>query len=443
MPHVCFVPFSGFRLRECELLELGMTLPGLQPRAAAIGQLPALGLLTLAGMLPPGWSCSYRPVEHADAEFIERLLAERPALVAVSALTASVTDAYRFAQTLRQRGVPVVMGGLHVTACPDEARQFCDTVVIGDGEPVWHQILKDVQSGCLKPLYRATENFDLHESPVPRFDLVHGLPPRFTLQTQRGCPFACDFCAASRLLGKFREKPLTNIARELEKMSSISAAPLLELADDNTFAGTRKFDELFDVLERSRARYFTESDWRIGERSDILHGLARSGCQQVLVGIESLVFQHPGMGDKHSELRRVMNALHAIQEAGVAVNGCFIVGADGETRSSLARLEQFILDCGLAEVQVTMQTPFPGTALRKRLEREGRLISTRGWDHYTLFDLTYHPDSLSVTELETGFRELLRNAFGPVATHRRAAIRRRVWRGRPGRVAMSDMGDVE
>ena len=237
---------------------------------------------------------------------------------------------------------------------------------------------------------------------------------------------ACDFCAASRLLGPFQEKPLAAIRRELGAIRELDARPLVELADDNTFAGSRAAAPLLEALREAGVRYFTEADWRIGEQPDVLAGLAESGCAQVLIGIESLVFRYPGMGSKLAELQRIMDAICRIQEAGVPVNGCFIVGADGETRQSLERLVEFILASPLAEVQLTLQTPFPGTALRRRLAREDRLLADRGWDYYTLFDVTYEPDRLSPEELESGFREAVAAVFSREATQRRSAQRRRI-----------------
>jgi radical SAM superfamily enzyme YgiQ (UPF0313 family) len=233
------------------------------------------------------------------------------------------------------------------------------------------------------------------------------------------------------LLGPFREKPLTNIARELTAIASIRPGPLLELADDNTFAGSRDFAPLLEKLADCGARYFTEVDWRIGTRPDLLSALAASGCVQVLVGIESLVYQHAGMGPKQAEWSRIQDALTSIQQAGVAVIGCFIVGADGETRRSLERLEHMILSSGLADVQITIQTPFPGTALLRRLQKEGRLLPERGWPFYTLFDVTYRPEPMTVAELESGFQNLVRQVFAGPAVARRNAIRKKIWSDNP------------
>jgi radical SAM superfamily enzyme YgiQ (UPF0313 family) len=413
------------------MLALGMTLPGLRARADAIARLPALGLLTLAGMTPDHCTCSYHD-DPAVEGLVEKVIRERPTLVAVSALTASVEEAYRFSADLRRAGIPVVLGGLHATACADEVLQHCDAVVVGEGEAVWHALLADAEAGSLQRIYSAAMPFDLAESPVPRFDLLGNRPrPRFTLQTQRGCPLACEFCAASRLLGPYREKPTTNVRREIEAIARHVSHPVLELADDNTLVERRDYESLLDVFASSGARYFTEVDWRIGERPEVLARLAASGCVQVLVGVESLVFRPPGMGPKQAPLERIMDALCAIQEAGVVALGCFVVGCDGETRQSIDRLAEFLLACPLADVQITLQTPFPGTALHRRLERQGRLLPERGWSYHTLFDVTYQPDAMTVDELEIAFRELLRRVYSMEASARRATIRKNIWRQNP------------
>lgn len=427
MPHVAFVPFTGFRVREDELRALGMSLPGLKQRAEALAQLPALGLLTLAGMTPPPWTCSYHEARAADEALLESVLQERPQLVAVSALTASAEEAYRFCAALRGHGVPTVLGGLHATTCPDEVRRHADAVV-GEGEPVWLDVLADAEAANFRPVYRPREPFDLARAPVPRFDLLGLRPrPRWTVQTQRGCPLACEFCAASRLLGPYRDKPVPKLRRELKVIANRVPRPVLELADDNSFIASAHAPAVLDLLAESGARYFTEADWRLGERPDLLPRLAASGCVQVLVGIESLTYRPQGMGPKQAEPARILDAVEAIQSAGVAVLGCFFVGCDGETRQTMDRLADFILASPLADVQLTLQTPFPGTALYRRLQRQGRLLPDRGWSHFTLFDVTYRPDPMSVAELEEAFRQLMTRVFSPEAASRRAAIRRKVW----------------
>lgn len=435
----------GFRVREAEMLGLGMKLPGLAARASALAGLPALGLLTLAGMAPPSWDASYHEmpgVESGDrfdaagepigatAEAVARILSEKPEIAAISALTASVEDAYRLSNVLRREGVRTVLGGLHATACPDEAALHMDAVVVGDGEASWLRVLADAERGELRGIYRpSAAGFAMaNGAPTPRFDLLGTKArPRYTVQTQRGCPLACEFCGASRMLGQFREKPADAVKRELAEVVRIAGRkPFIELADDNTFAGRRDPRELFGVLADSGARYFTEVDWRIGERPDVLADLAVSGCVQVLVGFESLVGEATGMGAKRAKLDRMLNACMAIQDAGVAVIGCFIVGMDGETTESMAELGAFLAEVPLADVQVTMLTAFPGTPLRARLAREGRLLET-GWASCTLFDPTFVPDRMTVRELERGFRNVVAMGHAPEPAAKRDAIRRTVW----------------
>jgi radical SAM superfamily enzyme YgiQ (UPF0313 family) len=163
----------------------------------------------------------------------------------------------------------------------------------------------------------------------------------------------------------------------------------------------------------------------------LLARLAASGCAQVLVGVESLVFRFPGMGAKDASLERIVAAIDRIQDAGVAVNGCFIVGADGETRESMDRMREFILASRLADVQVTLSTPFPGTPFRARLARAGRLLPDRDWRRYTLFDVTFQPDCLSAPELERGYRDLVASVYDAEHSGRRTALRREVWRRNP------------
>jgi radical SAM superfamily enzyme YgiQ (UPF0313 family) len=430
MPHVAFVPFTGLRVGTAEMLEFGMALPGLQDRGDALRELPALGLLTLAGMLSEEWSCSYHPSASASS-LTDDVLATKPDLVAVSALTASIDEAYRFCDELRTAGIATVLGGLHATVLPEEALQHADAVCVGDGESVWMEILKDSLANSLKPVYKATRSFDLAESPLPRFDLLPPRSvPRWTLQTQRGCPWACEFCGASRLLGPARFKPVDRIDRELTTLRTTDSTPWIELADDNTLAGREDWRDLLQLIEQHSVRYFTESDWRIGENVEVIEALAKSGCAQVLVGIESLAFQYSGMGKKDTQWKRIMQAVDVIQDHGIVVNGCFIVGADGETDDSLDRLSAFIAESSLAEVQITVQTPFPGTALFRRLQKQQRILD-RSWSHYNLFDVVYKPDILNVIELEKGFRRVLSDVFGASDNRKRKQRRLDVWRRHP------------
>lgn len=433
MPKLAFVACSGLRVRSEPMARLGMTSPELRRRGAALNAMPSLGLLTLAGMTPEHWHKSWHELGSENKqECLDTIVSSQPDLVALSTLSASVEEAYSLAEALESQGIRTVMGGLHASACPDEVQKYCSAAVVGDGENYWLELLQDAEFGRLKGLYSGRPPFPLALSPLPDYSLLPNSSkrPRFTLQTQRGCPFACEFCGASRLLGPFREKPLTQIEAEIAQIVSLDPRPVIELADDNSFAGSRKHRDLLALFENSPIRYFTEVDWRAGEQPEIVEALARSGCVQVLIGFESQVFAHPGMGAKGCDFQRMKNAALALQNAGILVNACFIVGADGETEDSLRQLGDLLTSptSPFAQIQLTLQTPFAGTALRRRLKDEGRLLKDRGWSHCTLFDLCYEPDKMSVKALESGFLELVTRVFHSSQNRRRQAIRKDIMR---------------
>lgn len=172
MPHVALVAMSGVRIVDEGLLSLGLTLPGARARSEAIAELPASGLLTLAALSGFEWAQSYHAATLVTDELLQEILCHRPTLVAVSALTASVNLAYDLSRRLRSEGVLTVLGGLHATACPDEALEPFDAVCIGDGEPVWPRILADVRAGCLQPRYQFADWSFPASAIVPRWELL-------------------------------------------------------------------------------------------------------------------------------------------------------------------------------------------------------------------------------------------------------------------------------
>ncbi|MCX6996528.1 MAG: cobalamin-dependent protein, partial [Kiritimatiellaeota bacterium] len=204
-------PLSGIRVCDAELLRLGLTLPGFVERSKTIALLPSLGLLTLAGMTPARHRVQY--VEVPDVN----LMASLPSgldLAAISSYSAQIDEAYALAQRFKAMGVPTVIGGPHVTALPDEAARHCDAVVIGEGESVWLQVLEDAEYGRLKPHYRAdADGYDLAAAPMPAFELLDiSKYNRLTVQTSRGCPHHCEFCAGSVVLThKYKQKPVAKV----------------------------------------------------------------------------------------------------------------------------------------------------------------------------------------------------------------------------------------
>ncbi len=433
---------SGVRVRDRELMALGMTLPGFVERSKTIASLPSLGLLTLAGLTPSHWEIEYRDLDQWTETDVQRICTERPDLVAISALTARIYEAYGLADTLRADGLKVVGGGLHVSALPHEAAAHFDAVVAGEGERYWPLLLGDAERGCLSGIYSAdtvsAPPFSFNDAPMPRYDLLDpAVYNRITLQTTRGCPHVCTFCAASRTISPWRQKPLELVRRDLEAILSIWPRPFLELADDNTFVDKRWSRDLARLLSEYPVRWFTETDISVADDPELLEILAQSGCAQFLIGLESSNRESlRGIDSRDWKYARAENwaeKVARIQSYGIMVNGCFTLGLDGDDCSVFDRTLSLVRSSGLAEVQITVLTPFPGTILYDQLARDKRLLKPVFWDECTLFDVTYTPLRMSVEELRAGFHRLMKELYSPEETAGRRAAFRRIARNRAGR----------
>ncbi|MGD0639268.1 MAG: radical SAM protein [Roseiarcus sp.] len=418
------IAMSGVRAVNAELMALGLTLPGFVERSRVIANLPSLALLTLAGLTPPEIDLDYvevsvlPPANELPGEFD---------VVAISSYTAQIKDAYALADRYRRVGTTVVLGGLHVSALPDEARAHADCLVLGEAENVWPAAMTDLVRGELRGTYDGRRaSFDLANAPMPQFELL--APERYnriTVQTQRGCPFSCVFCASSiRLAPKFKFKPVARVMAEIDRISEIWPRPFIEFADDNTFANKAHGKRLLRQLARRRVRWFTETDVSIADDEELLDLVAESGCEQLLIGLEApsrrgLDGLEATSNWKAKRVDTYLTAIDRIQKRGVTVNGCFILGLDELDATSFTAVAEFARSSGLYEVQVTLLTPFPGTPLFERLQTQDRLLATDAWEKHTLFDVTFQPQLMSVEELETGFRKLIGQLYSPETTRAR------------------------
>ena len=421
---IAFIAMSGVRAWDTELLALGLSMPGFVERKAVIAQLPSLGLLTLAGLTPETDVVSY----HEIFDYSKDSPPVGPFdLVAISSFTAQIEDAYQLADHYRQDGVRVVLGGLHVSSMPGEAMLHADAIVVGEAEEVWPTLIEDARAGTLKRVYRPSRQWNLADSPIPRFELLDPAKyNRLTVQTSRGCPWRCDFCASSILIApRYQTKPVAKVVEEIRRIKSIWPRPFIEFADDNTFVHKSYSKELMRALIPEGIRFFTETDISFADDPELIDLAHEAGCKQVLIGLESpnltgldgLELQTNWKLKQHD---RYFAAIDRIQSAGITVNGCFILGLDGHTPAVFEAVVDFVKQSGLYEVQVTLQTPFPGTPLYARLQREGRLFADRFWEKCTLFDLTHRPTGMTPTELRAGLISVFQSLYSDTATsHRR------------------------
>lgn len=412
---IALLAMSGVRAANEELNAVGMTMPGFVERSKVIASLPSLSLLTLAGLTPDEFEISYHEVPDL------RLLEVLPDcdVAAIASFSAQIKDAYRLSDRYRAAGVRTVLGGLHVTARPDEAARHADAIVVGEGELSWPRLLDDLRAGRLQPRYAADgREFDMAEAPMPRFDLLDmDRYNRITVQTQRGCPWRCEFCAASiRLTPLYKLKPIPKVIAEIREIKRRWPKPFIEFADDNSFVHRRHSKQLLRAVAEEGIRWFTESDVSIADDPELLELMREAGCAEVLIGLES-----PTAGGidgvelrrnwKRGRFDRYLQAVERVQSHGIAVNGCFVLGLDGDGPEVFDAVEAFVRASGQFDVQITVLTPFPGTPLYDRLLEDGRLLDPEAWERCTMFDVNFRPLGMSAETLQRELVELGRRLY--------------------------------
>jgi len=418
---------SGIRAHDPVLLKLGLTLPGFVERSKQVAALPSLGLLQLAAATPEGHELQY--FEAAEDRSEPALLYDCD-LVAISTFSAQIFEAYSIADRLRAAGVKVAMGGLHVSVLPEEAAQHADFVAVGEGEHVWPQIVHAVERGESSGVFRASDAapVDVGALPIPRYDLLHDRPyNRFTVQTSRGCPWRCDFCASTVMLSqRYRKRPIADVVRDVIAIRRLRPNAFIEFADDNTFVDKEWGKELCRALAPLGVKWFTGTDISVADDEELLDLIADSGCRQLLIGLESpeasaLDGLELRSNFKARRASHYVEAIERIQSHGVTVNGCFILGLDHHERDVFERVYEFAESTRLFEVQITYLTAFPGTPLHERLSAEKRVLRPGRWDLCTLFDVNYRPARMTPDELRAGFYSLTEKLYAAEALQRRRA----------------------
>jgi radical SAM superfamily enzyme YgiQ (UPF0313 family) len=434
--NIGLLAMSGIRAHDAELLRLGLTLPGFVERSKASASLPSLGLLCLAACTPAGHQVTYFEAESDGAEPAAVYACD---LVAISTFSAQVFEAYAIADRLRAAGVKVAMGGLHVTVCPAEALEHADYVIVGEGENVWPAVVDAAERNEPRRVFNARDYPPVNagDLPTPRYDLLGDRPyNRFTVQTSRGCPWRCDFCASNVMLGqRYRKRPVEHVIRDILCVKGVREHPFIEFADDNTFVDKEWGKELCRQLSPLHVKWFTETDISVADNAELLELMREAGCRQVLIGLES-PSESPLEGlelrsnFKARQAHRYVQAIREIQSHGITVNGCFILGLDRHGPEIFQQVLDFAVANELYDVQITILTPFPGTPLYERLLRENRILHPGRWELCTLFDVNYQPSGMTPQQLREGIYWLSEKLYSAECTNQRRggffnAMRRR------------------
>ena len=412
---------------------------------AFLFSLSFLNLPYVAAVTPPGMEVRIIDEAHEKISFEEKV-----DLVGITAQTPVVPRAYQIADEFRKRGIPVVMGGAHVSMLPDEALQHVDAIVVGEAEEVWPKLIEDLRRGQMRRIYQGNGFVNPSSLPLPKRELLNEkfyLPLKL-LETTRGCPHHCDFCGVSKFFGfRYRSRPIEEIERELKTifqkspvmnpvlkkiLSSFSKdipyflkRRLLYIIDSNV-AGDRRFAlELISLLKEFDLLWYGHAPVSIALDQELLKGFSQSRCIAINIGFESLSTKNlQTMGKGFNQPSRYAEAVKRIHDQGIGIMGTFIVGLDDDDPGVFQRIIDFCIDERLDWALTFIMAPYPGTDSFLRLEKEGRIFC-RDWEKYDSLNVVYHPSLMSIEDLENGMRRIWKEVFSLPSIYKR--ILKRPW----------------
>jgi radical SAM superfamily enzyme YgiQ (UPF0313 family) len=372
-----------------------------------------LTLTTLAALAPPELDIAFALHDEGIADVPLDLAAD---LVGLTVITGSSMRAYELARHFRSRGIPVVLGGPHVTLMPAEAAQHADSICVGYAEESWPRLLRDFAQGHMRARYDQGADFALTNLPFPRRDLLDGRKflTQAVFEATRACGHDCEFCVAPAAWGRKQfQKPVGHVVEDIRRVGARRIIFIdLNLISDRVYAA-----ELFEALIPLRVRWFGLSTSLIGRDRELMELMARSGCAGLLIGLETI--NDAGLRDLRKRFndpslyRALIADLHAL---GISLQGCFVFGNDHDTLDTFDETVQFAVDTAIDLPRFAIMTPFPGTPLHARLEREGRIL-TRNWELYDGQHVVFRPKLMSVQELQQGHECAWRSvySFGSIA----------------------------
>lgn len=364
-----------------------------------------LTLTSLAALVPAEIGASITIVD----ESVDRVPLERDFdLVGISCLTGTALRAYEIADAFRARGSRVVLGGVHVSLRPDEARQHADSIVVGFGESTWPELLRDAMNGGVKPVYRSNGE-SLNGLPHPRRDLQkrRGYMMPNTVFATRGCTRSCDFCTVPAVPFGWQKRPIAEVVDEVRQIP----ARRIAFNDVSPVEDVEYAKALFKAMIPLKKLWGGLATTRVADDPELLDLMVQSGCRYLLLGFESVSAKTlGGMGKSFntaSDYSHVMEALHAHN---IVVQGCFIFGCDHDRPTVFAETVQAVNDLKIDIPRFAIYTPYPGTEAFRRLESENRILHRR-WDHYDTQHVVFEPKQMSPRELDEGFRWAYHEAF--------------------------------
>jgi radical SAM superfamily enzyme YgiQ (UPF0313 family) len=368
--------------------------------------------------LPPGLIAGLTPPD-VEVRFYDDRMEEIPFdeptdLAALSVETYTARRAYQIATEYRRRGVPVVMGGFHASLAPDEVALHAESVVVGEAEALWPEVIDDYRHSRPKKTYRQEGRTSLAGArPDRRIFRGKRYLPVGLVEAGRGCHFKCDFCAVQTVFGATQtRRPADEILAEIAALKG--SKRLLFFVDDNITSNMEQAKEFFRALIPLKVRWVSQASINAAHDEEFLDLLRRSGCMGVLIGFESLNPENLRAMNKSFNTMRggYLKALENLRRYDIRLYGTFVFGYDHDSPKDFSETVAFAREHGFYIAAFNHLTPFPGTALYRRLEAEGKLLYDAWWldETYSYNKVPFRPAGMAPEEVERGCVEA-RRAF--------------------------------
>ena len=389
-----------------------------------------LTLTTLAALVPKELDADITLVDEGVEEL--DLDAVDADIAGITCTTPTSKRAYEISEGLRARGVTTVLGGVHPTLVPDEAQCYADSMVVGYAEHTWPQLLMDFTQNRLQPRYVQGQGLVFANIPEPRRDLLK--KNRYitinTVQATRGCLEHCDFCVVPTAWGGFWARPVREVVEEIERLPGKTFLFL----DLSPLENPTYIKELYRELIPLKKTWGGLATMEIARDDEMLRLAARSGCRGLLLGIESVMPETLRLIGKRgiNRVEEYYEDIKKLHAAGIAINGCFVFGHDGDDRSVFDRTLEFVFKAGIDLPRFAIATPFPNTALYHSLKRQGRPLH-ENWSLYDTQHVVFRPLAMSPDELIEGHLWVWKEAY------RLPGIAKRLLRSRAARSPLGIM----
>jgi radical SAM superfamily enzyme YgiQ (UPF0313 family) len=367
-------------------------------------RIPQLTLSVIAALTPPEIEVDMVEEETETINFEKYY-----DLVGISCMTAVAQKAYQLAGVFKEKGAKVVLGGIHPTVMAQEAIQHCDSVVIGEAEGTWPQLIQDFQHNRLQKFYKSLD-FDLTNFPIPKRNSNHHKTP-FHMQpifTTRGCPYDCEFCSVTNLYGKkLRHRRVADVVEEITQTKEKKFIFL----DDNIVGDVKFAKELFASLSSLKINWVGQASMSLVKDENLLRLAKESGCIALFFGLESVSSKTlEGLPKTLKSLEKHDDAIKIIQGSGIMFHASVVFGFDDDDSSIFERTLEFLMKNRIVTATFNILTPYPGTRIFERFEREGRLLS-RNWSDYNHSTVVFKPKKMTPQQLAEGYVWIGRNFY--------------------------------